>query len=60
MYLGFKYMHIPELEEYLTKYGSDFEEYKKKGAFRILTDTYVTEDSGTGVVHQVCDQLTLF
>jgi isoleucyl-tRNA synthetase len=30
-----------------------FAEHKKKGAFRILCDTYVTEDSGTGVVHQV-------
>ena len=30
-----------------------FQEHKKKGAFRILTDTYVTEESGTGVVHQV-------
>ena len=25
---------------------------KEMGAFRVLTDTYVTEDSGTGVVHQ--------
>ena len=25
----------------------------EKGAFRILCDTYVTEESGTGVVHQV-------
>jgi len=25
---------------------------KKDGAFRVLTDTYVTEDSGTGIVHQ--------
>jgi hypothetical protein len=24
-----------------------------KGAFRVVTDTYVTDDSGTGVVHQV-------
>eukprot|EP00028_Trichosphaerium_sp_Am-I-7-wt_P013297 CAMPEP_0168513196 /NCGR_PEP_ID=MMETSP0405-20121227/3293_1 /TAXON_ID=498012 /ORGANISM="Trichosphaerium sp, Strain Am-I-7 wt" /LENGTH=207 /DNA_ID=CAMNT_0008531931 /DNA_START=142 /DNA_END=761 /DNA_ORIENTATION=- len=29
MYLGFKFMHIPDLEKYLTKYGDDFEEYKK-------------------------------
>ena len=25
---------------------------EKTGAFRIVTDTYVTDDSGTGVVHQ--------
>lgn len=25
---------------------------KSQGAFRVLTDTYVTDDSGTGVVHQ--------
>ena len=25
---------------------------KERGAFRILNDTYVTEESGTGVVHQ--------
>jgi len=25
---------------------------KDRGAFRILLDTYVTEESGTGVVHQ--------
>ena len=30
-----------------------FGHLKKTGAFRILTDTYVTEESGTGVVHQV-------
>ena len=34
-----------------------FKEHKSKtkgqGAFRVLCDTYVTEDSGTGVVHQV-------
>ena len=24
-----------------------------KGAFRVVSDTYVTDDSGTGVVHQV-------
>jgi isoleucyl-tRNA synthetase len=24
---------------------------KEKGAFRVLNDTYVTEDSGTGIVH---------
>ncbi len=24
-----------------------------KGAFRVVADTYVTDDSGTGVVHQV-------
>eukprot|EP00117_Sycon_ciliatum_P023564 scpid24302/ scgid20002/ Isoleucine--tRNA ligase, cytoplasmic; Isoleucyl-tRNA synthetase len=28
------------------------EEWKPAGAFRVLTDTYVTEDSGTGIVHQ--------
>ena len=36
-----------------------FQEYKKKKAFRILTDTYVTEESGTGVVHQVRLKLLL-
>ena len=25
---------------------------RERGAFRILNDTYVTEESGTGVVHQ--------
>jgi len=25
---------------------------KDRGAFRVLVDTYVTEDSGTGIVHQ--------
>ncbi|CAB4014371.1 Isoleucine--tRNA ligase, cytoplasmic, partial [Paramuricea clavata] len=28
-----------------------FKELKKDGAFRVLCDTFVTEDSGTGVVH---------
>lgn len=36
-----------------------FAEYKQKGAFRILCDTYVTEESGTGVVHQVMIRLRL-
>ncbi|OXA59375.1 Isoleucine--tRNA ligase, cytoplasmic [Folsomia candida] len=27
-------------------------EYKEKGAFRVLTDGYVTQDSGVGIVHQ--------
>ena len=35
---------------YFTKYAS---EEAGKGAFRVLVDTYVTEDSGTGIVHQV-------
>ena len=30
-----------------------FADLKKQGAFRVLCDTYVTEESGTGVVHQV-------
>lgn len=34
-----------------------FSHYKSKepgqGAFRVMVDTYVTEDSGTGIVHQV-------
>ncbi len=30
-----------------------FKEYKSRGAFRVLCDKYVTEESGTGVVHQV-------
>jgi len=25
---------------------------KERGGFRVLLDTYVTEESGTGVVHQ--------
>ena len=29
-----------------------FLSYKQNGAFRVLCDTYVTADSGTGVVHQ--------
>ncbi|KAG8188170.1 hypothetical protein JTE90_019449 [Oedothorax gibbosus] len=29
-----------------------FKHLKGKGAFRVLCDTYVTEESGTGVVHQ--------
>jgi len=28
-----------------------FVQMKKTGAFRILVDNYVTDDSGTGVVH---------
>ena len=35
---------------YFTKYAS---KEAGKGAFRVLVDTYVTEDSGTGIVHQV-------
>lgn len=31
---------------------SYFQHMKARGAFRIVLDTYVTEDSGTGVVHQ--------
>ena len=30
-----------------------FKHFKEKKAFRVLCDTYVTEDSGTGCVHQV-------
>ena len=30
-----------------------FGHLKQEGAFRILCDTYVTQESGTGVVHQV-------
>ena len=30
-----------------------FKHLKNKRAFRVLCDTYVTEDSGTGCVHQV-------
>lgn len=33
-----------------------FGEFKEKGAFRVLCDKYVTEESGTGVVHQVRGQ----
>lgn len=29
-----------------------FEEMKKRGAFKVLCDSYVKDDSGTGVVHQ--------
>lgn len=29
-----------------------FLHYKEKGAFRVLNDTYVTAETGTGVVHQ--------
>lgn len=31
---------------------SYFSHMKNQGAFRVLCDTYVTDDSGTGVVHQ--------
>lgn len=30
-----------------------FSHLKEKGAFRVLCDKYVTEESGTGVVQQV-------
>ena len=30
-----------------------FAHLKSEGAFRVLCDTYVTEESGTGIVHQV-------
>ena len=33
---------------------------EEKGAFRILCDTYVTAESGTGVVHQVRNMLNIF
>jgi len=29
-----------------------FVQMTERGGFRVLLDTYVTEDSGTGVVHQ--------
>ncbi|XP_065830323.1 isoleucine--tRNA ligase, cytoplasmic-like [Oscarella lobularis] len=29
-----------------------FAKFKEEGAFVVLTDTYVTEESGTGIVHQ--------
>ncbi|XP_069693675.1 isoleucine--tRNA ligase, cytoplasmic [Periplaneta americana] len=29
-----------------------FQDMEKKGAFQVLTDGYVTEESGTGIVHQ--------
>lgn len=29
-----------------------FARFKERGAFRVLCDTYVRADSGTGVVHQ--------
>lgn len=29
-----------------------FSHMKETGAFRVCTDSYVTDDSGTGVVHQ--------
>ncbi|XP_063222598.1 isoleucine--tRNA ligase, cytoplasmic [Bacillus rossius redtenbacheri] len=29
-----------------------FENYASKGAFEVLVDSYVTEDAGTGIVHQ--------
>lgn len=31
-----------------------FAHLKSQGAFQVLCDSYVTEESGTGVVHQVC------
>ncbi len=35
-----------------------FAERKASGAFRVLCDSYVTEDSGCGVVHQVSKSRT--
>lgn len=32
----------------------------RAGAFRIVSDKYVTDDSGTGVVHQVSHQSSPF
>ncbi len=29
-----------------------FESRKQKGSFKVCADTYVTADSGTGIVHQ--------
>jgi isoleucyl-tRNA synthetase len=57
--------HVPDDYEILDRFkGSTLEgksykplfdyflHMKEHGGFRILTDTYVTDDSGTGVVHQ--------
>ena len=37
-----------------------FKHLKDKQAFRVLCDTYVTEDSGTGCVHQVIYDMDLY
>ncbi|ORZ41146.1 tRNA synthetases class I-domain-containing protein [Catenaria anguillulae PL171] len=38
--------------EYVPLFTYFAAEYAPRGAFRILTDAYVTDDSGTGIVHQ--------
>ena len=38
-------------EEYVPIFNY-FESQKEKGAFHVLTDSYVTQESGTGIVHQ--------
>ena len=44
-----------EREFLLSKMSTDFTvlslQMKSEGAFRVLVDNYVTDDSGTGVVH---------
>ncbi|KAJ3369980.1 isoleucine--tRNA ligase [Allomyces arbusculus] len=38
--------------EYVPLFDYFKADFHKTGAFRVLTDTYVTDDSGTGIVHQ--------
>lgn len=38
--------------EYTPLYTYFYDKYHPKGAFRVLCDTYVTDETGTGVVHQ--------
>ena len=45
-YSGIKILHMLFHSHFETK------QMKKNGAFKVITDGYVTEESGTGVVHQ--------
>ena len=57
-----KYKGIDLKDKGYTPLFGYYSHLKAKGAFRVLCDTYVTEESGTGVVHQVryIQQLTLY
>ena len=45
--------YLNHFKFHICKIYSSFNlQLKKEGAFRVLTDTYVTEESGTGIVHQ--------
>ena len=38
--------------EYIPIFNYYRDEWSSKGAFKVLCDTYVTDDSGVGIVHQ--------